>query len=204
MRSQRLEIQPKNRYPKSTSKPHSNRLQNHFQNRRKNGFQRGPNQINKQGTKKKIFMTQRMLSHPVKSSKTLGFLMIFMVFVILKCFKFRSQKSLKNHSKSFPNRPKIAPETGSKNTFKKHAKNWPQLPSKWLQNLSKSKPDEPKTIPRRPRASPSCPRPPPDPPQTSLWTDFGFDFNEFCTQHVLPETEKTQQSEVFSSSFRLR
>ena len=44
----------------------------------------------------------------------------------------------------------------------------------------------------------------PDPPQTSIWTDFGFDFNEFCTQNGRPETEKTKQSEVFSSSFRLR
>ena len=130
--------------------------------------------------------------------------MIFMVFVIIKYFKFRPQKSLENHSKSFPNRSKISSETGSKNTLKKHAKKCSQLPSKWLQDHSKSKPDEPNTIPRRPWASPSCPRPPPDPPQTSLWTDFGFDFEEFCTQNVRPETEKTKQSEVFSSSFRLR
>ena len=90
-------------------------------------------------------------------------------FVILKCLKFRSQKSLKNHSKSFPNRLKIDPETGSKNTFKKHGKKCSQLPSKWLQNPSKSKPDEPKTIPRRPWASPGCPRP----PQTRPRPPFG-------------------------------
>ena len=110
------------------------------------------------------------------------------------------EKPFKILSESIKNRSRNCSEKHTQRTCEKCS----QLPSKWFQNHLKSKPDEPKTIPRRPRASPSCPRPPPDPPQTSLWTDFGFDFNEFCTQNVRPETEKTKQSEVFSSSFRLR
>ena len=188
-----------------------NHLQNHIQIDRKsppksqeNGFQRGTNQRNKQGTKNERFMISTNAFAPREIFKNPRVFNDFHGFRHSKMFEISVSKIIEKPFKILPESIK----NRSRNWFEKHIqKTW----EKMLPTAFKMAPKSFKIEARRAQNHPATPlglarlpQTTPDPPQTSIWTDFGFDSNEFRTQNGRPETEKTKQSEVFSSSFRLR